>query len=201
MVVKWTGRGCFHIRALIVCFMQLVSNMYIYQRKTLITTVWLQLGYHSVVKITYLFVLMSCNDLGGLQGVLSAVWSKEQHNFYHALDREYDEFTLIQLSDIGSPQYLQQIQHTLTGRGTPRPHFHSLTCASTVSHQVVACVTTVGGCLSKCCSSGTNMAIGWVSQGTTSHNCWKKRYTIYTNIQCLAMIIQWCELWSIWNYL
>ena len=41
-------------------------------------------------------------------------------------------------------------KHTLTGRGTPRPFSCSLTHASTVSHQVVACVTTVGGCLSKC---------------------------------------------------
>ena len=45
-------------------------------------------------------------------------------------------------------------QRTFTSRCTPRPHSCSLTSASTVSHQVVACVTTVGGCLSKCCSRG-----------------------------------------------
>ena len=67
---------------------------------------------------------------------------------------------------------------TLTGRCTPRPHSCSLTCASTVSHQVVACVTTVGGCLSKCCSrSEINLAISWVSQTATVHNCLKGEYT------------------------
>ena len=38
--------------------------------------------------------------------------------------------------------------NTLTGRCTPRPISCSLTSASTVSHQVVARVTNVGGCLS-----------------------------------------------------
>ena len=46
-----------------------------------------------------------------------------------------------------------------------------MTCASTVSHQVVACITTVDSCLSKRCSSSvTNLAISWVSQSTTVHN-------------------------------
>ena len=48
----------------------------------------------------------------------------------------------------------------------------SLTQASTVSHQVVASVTTVGGFLLKCCSSSvTDLAIGWNSQSATVHNC------------------------------
>ena len=85
------------------------------------------------------------------------------------------------------PHYLKQpdIQHTLTGRCTPRPSPCSLTCASTVSHQVVACVTTVGGCLCKCCSSSvTNLAISWVSQRATVHNCLKGGYTMYTQVAC-----------------
>ena len=62
--------------------------------------------------------------------------------------------------------------NTCTGRCTPRPIPCSLTSASTVSHQVVACVTTVGGILSKCCSrSVINLAIGWISQIATVHNC------------------------------
>ena len=73
-------------------------------------------------------------------------------------------------------------QHTLTGRCTPRPS-HSLTSANTASHQVVACVTTVGGCLSKCCSSSMiNLAIGWISQIITVHSCQKEGYIImYTD--------------------
>ena len=67
-----------------------------------------------------------------------------------------------------------EIKRTLTGRFIPRPHSISLTCVSTVSHQVVACVTTIGGGLSKCCSIGTNLAIGWVSQSATVHSCWRK---------------------------
>ena len=65
---------------------------------------------------------------------------------------------------------------TLTCRGTPRPP-HSLTHASTVSHQVVACVTTVGGCLSECCSRVTNLAIGWIRQSITVHSYKNKEYT------------------------
>ena len=69
-----------------------------------------------------------------------------------------------------------ETQHTLTDRCISRPLFCSLTCASTVSHQGVACVTTVGGCLSKGCSTRmTNLAIGWVSQSITVHRCWKKK--------------------------
>ena len=61
--------------------------------------------------------------------------------------------------------------HTLTGRCTSRPISCSLTSASTVSHQGVACVTTVGGCLSECCSrSESKTAIGWISQIATVHN-------------------------------
>ena len=71
----------------------------------------------------------------------------------------------------------RQLQHTLTGRFTPRPHSCGMTCTSTVSYQVVACITTVGGCLSKGCSSSvTNLAIGWLSQSATVHVCQKKRY-------------------------
>ena len=79
----------------------------------------------------------------------------------------------------------RQLQHTLTGRFTPRPHSCGMTCTSTVSHQVVADITTVGGCLSKGCSSSvTNLAIGWLSQSTTVHVCQKKRY-IFIMLLCL----------------
>ena len=63
-------------------------------------------------------------------------------------------------------------QHTLTGRFTPRPHSCSFTSPGAVSHQVIACITPVGSFISKCCSSSViNLAIGWVSQSTTIHNC------------------------------
>ena len=66
--------------------------------------------------------------------------------------------------------------NTCTGRCTPRPISCSLTSASTVSHQVVACVTTVDGCLSKSCSSSvTNLAVGWISQ-TAAVNCQDEEY-------------------------
>ena len=69
-------------------------------------------------------------------------------------------------------------QGTLTGRCSPRPHSCSLTSESTVTHQVVACVTSVGGCLSKCCSrSVSNTAIGWISQTATVHICQREKYT------------------------
>ena len=75
---------------------------------------------------------------------------------------------------------LQQ-QHTLTGRCTLQPRSISLTCAKAVSLQVVACITTVGGSLSKCCSSSvTNLAIDGVCEGTTVHNCQKKECITYT---------------------
>ena len=70
-------------------------------------------------------------------------------------------------------------QHTLTGRCAPRPHSCSLTSASTTSNQVVACITTVGCCLSKCWSSMTNLAIGWISQSTTANNYWKRHIYIH----------------------
>ena len=64
--------------------------------------------------------------------------------------------------------------HTFTGRFTSNPLSCSITSASTVSHQAVACVTTVGGILSKCCpSSVINTAIGWISQIATVHSCQK----------------------------
>ena len=60
---------------------------------------------------------------------------------------------------------------TLARRFIPRPHSCSLTCAS-FSLQVVTHITTVGGCLSKCCSSSvTNLTIFWVSQGVAVYNC------------------------------
>ena len=40
------------------------------------------------------------------------------------------------------------------------------------NHQVIACVTSVVGCLSKCCSSSViNPAIDWIRQTTTVHIC------------------------------
>ena len=66
------------------------------------------------------------------------------------------------------------------GRFTPRPPSCSLTCAIAFSHQVVASITTVGGSLSKCCSSSvTNLAIRWRFQSATVH-CQKKEYLMYT---------------------
>ena len=68
---------------------------------------------------------------------------------------------------------LQQ-QHTLTGRSTPRTTACSLACVSNTPQQGVPWITTVGGCLSECCSSSvTNLAFGWVSQSTTVYNCEK----------------------------
>ena len=64
-----------------------------------------------------------------------------------------------------------QQQHTLTYRFTPRPHSSSLTCASTVSNQVVARITTVGGCLSVGCSNDTKLAIGWDIWNSAWYNC------------------------------
>ena len=64
--------------------------------------------------------------------------------------------------------------YTFTGRCIPRPISFCLTSANTVSYLVVACVTTVGGYLSKCCSSTViNNAIRWISQSATVHNCQK----------------------------
>ena len=99
---------------------------------------------------------------------------------------------IIQLTSVSQPCYPEQpdIQHTLTGRCTPRPHSISLTHASTASHQVVACGTTVGGSLSECCSSGSNLTIGWVGQNATVHNCWKENiHTGIMQVQYLALKI------------
>ena len=81
---------------------------------------------------------------------------------------------------------------TFTCRCTPRPHSCSLTNASIDSHQSVACITTVGCCPSKCCSSSvTSSAIGWVIQSATVHNCHKEESSInvtwYFNLR-------WCIL-------
>ena len=82
---------------------------------------------------------------------------------------------------------IASLQHTLTGRFAPRPLSCRLTFASTVPHQVVACITTVGGCLLKCCSSRvTNLAIGWISQDTTVHNCQNEEYNIYMHCASCA---------------
>ena len=73
-------------------------------------------------------------------------------------------------------------QHTLTGRSTPRTTACSLACVSNTPQQGVPWITTVGGCLSKCCSSSvTNLAFGWVIQSTTVYNCEKN-----TCMYCVA---------------
>ena len=86
-----------------------------------------------------------------------------------------------------------QLQHTLTGGYTPRPHSCNLTCALSAAHKVVAWITTVGGCLSKCCSSSTNLAISWVSQNATVHNCQRIDICIhvclYVLVRCYIMLI------------
>ena len=65
--------------------------------------------------------------------------------------------------------------HTLTDRCTPRPYPCSLTHASAVSHQVVACITTVGGCLSESGSIGmSNFPIVWITLSTALYNCRKR---------------------------
>ena len=76
------------------------------------------------------------------------------------------------------PVNIASLQHTSTGRFAPRPLSCRLTRASTVSHQIVACVTAVGSCLLKCCSSRvTNLPIGWARQSATVHNCQNMEYT------------------------
>ena len=80
--------------------------------------------------------------------------------------------------------------YTLTGGCIPRPQPCSLTCAITTSHQVVSCIATVVGSLSKCCSSSvSNTAIVWVSQRATIHSCRMNLYytfqTTYTMHVCL----------------
>ena len=82
-----------------------------------------------------------------------------------------------------------QVWLTDAGRLIPRPIPCSLTCTSAVSHQVVACITTVGGCLFKCCSSGmTNSAIGSVIQRTTVYSCWMKVELIH-DVHCIANVL------------
>lgn len=76
---------------------------------------------------------------------------------------------------------LQQ-QHTLTSRCTSRPHSCGMTYTSTVSHQGVACITTVIGCLSKDCpSSVTNLTMSV-----------KRRYT-YLSYLMLSIPRNACE--------
>ena len=69
---------------------------------------------------------------------------------------------------------------TDAGRFPPRPHSISLTHVTTVSHQVVASITTVGCYLSECCSIGmTNLAIGSGIQSPTVYNCSMKVYIYF----------------------
>ena len=62
-----------------------------------------------------------------------------------------------------------------------------------------ACITTVGGCLSKCCSSSvTNLAIGWVSQSATVHSCQTRNVCKYMYVYRLvsyAGIILGISVW------
>ena len=81
---------------------------------------------------------------------------------------------------------------TCTGRCTARPHSCRLTSASAASHQVVACITTVVGCLSICCSTSvTNMTIGWVTQSATVLSCQKGKY-IKRGILYVTWAVGWC---------
>ena len=91
--------------------------------------------------------------------------------------------------------YSHQVWLTDAGRLIPRPHSISLTCTSAVSHQVVACITTVGGCLFKCCSIGmTNSAIGSVIQRTTVYSCWMEVELIH-DVHCIANVC-YCQSWQ-----
>ena len=82
-----------------------------------------------------------------------------------------------------------QVWLTSAGRLIFRPIPCSLTCTSAVSHQVVACITTVGGCLFKCCSIGiTNLAIGSVIQRTTVYSCWMKVELLH-DVHCIANVL------------
>ena len=79
------------------------------------------------------------------------------------------------------PMVMHSKQYTLTSRYASRPYSCSLTRASTISNQDVACVTTVGGCLFECCSSSvTNLPMDWVCQCATVHNCWNEKYIFNT---------------------
>ena len=65
----------------------------------------------------------------------------------------------------------EQVSLTAARRWIPRPRSIRLTCTCNVSHQGIALITTVGGCLSECCSiEMTNLAIGWVNQCVTAYN-------------------------------
>ena len=64
-----------------------------------------------------------------------------------------------------------QVSLTLTGRFIPRPRSCSLTCASTVSYQVVAHITSVHGCLLECGFIDTYITIGGGIQSPTINNC------------------------------
>ena len=82
-----------------------------------------------------------------------------------------------------------QVWLTSAGRLIFRPIPCSLTCTSAVSHQVVACITTVDSCLFKCCSIGmTNSAIGSVIQRTTVYSCWMKVELIH-DVHCVANVL------------
>ena len=75
-----------------------------------------------------------------------------------------------------------QVWLTDAGRFIPRPDSISLTHASTVSHQVVASITTVACYISQCRSIGmTNLAIGSGIQSSTVYNCGMKE-SIYLYI-------------------
>ena len=84
--------------------------------------------------------------------------------------------------------YSHQVWLTDAGRLIPRPILSSLTCTSAVSHQVVACITTVGGGLSECCSiEMTNSAVGSVIQRTTVYSCWIKVELLH-DVHCIANV-------------
>ena len=84
---------------------------------------------------------------------------------------------------------------TLTCRCTPRPHSCRETSASTASHSAVACIATVGGSPSICCSrSVTNSAIGWVSQSTTVHSCEKEEHVFVDYVNCRMMLVLYLDL-------
>ena len=99
--------------------------------------------------------------------------------------------------DVMQSHPLSRMQHTLTGRYTSRPHSCSLTSASTVSHQVIACITAVSGCLSKCCSSRvTKLTIDWTSQIATVHNCQMQIYTHIHTYTCTSCTLLDTATWD-----
>ena len=92
----------------------------------------------------------------------------EDHLFIFNYEHAYDIITHLTCR----LHMYSQVWLTDAGRFTPRPHSVSFTHASTVSHQVVTSITTVGCYLSKCCSIGmTNLAIGSGIQSSTLYNC------------------------------